>query len=252
MVSYMRIVGILLVLSMVIMPVDAFTADSLDIVVLKNGDAVVMFEYSLSWLERIAVSLRATDPAQEIQKAIANNLNKDVTTVNVQRTTGPFSQSLSNIEDNIVNIPLSNETISKSKGTVLALGIKQFATVSTNNYGINDEGIKRMGEPVPGAEIYVELEPDDEPIAFLTEELSFSDAENVINQLWFAPLISIDFSPSVTRISFPNGYSEKFYNQINIPSRKYATRSYINQQNMTIQSATNNRGSFAVSGKSDS
>lgn len=233
MVSYMRIVGILFVLSMVMMPVDAFTADSLDIVVLPNGDAVVMFEYSLSWLERMAVSLHATDPAQEIKKAIANNLNKEVTQVNVQRTTGPFSQSLSNIEDNMVYIPLSNETISKSKGTILTLGIKQFATVKKFNKTNETVTSKSTGNPVKGGENYIELEPDEEPIVISTNELSFADAENLINQLWFAPLINIDFSPSVTRISLPNEYSEKFYNQINIPSRKYATGSYITQNSTT-------------------
>lgn len=43
-------------------------------------------------------------------------------------------------------------------------------STSVNNYGINDDGIKALGEPVPGAEIYVELEPDDEPIANVTSD----------------------------------------------------------------------------------
>jgi hypothetical protein len=40
-----------------------------------------------------------------------------------------------------------------------------YATYEGGSKGINAaEGMKLVGEPVPGAEIYVELEPDDEPI----------------------------------------------------------------------------------------
>jgi hypothetical protein len=40
----------------------------------------------------------------------------------------------------------------------------------------------------------------------------------IVNQYWFAPLVSPDFSPVVTMIVFPDGYREKFYNVISIPS----------------------------------
>jgi hypothetical protein len=50
-----------------------------------------------------------------------------------------------------------------------------------------------------------------------TPALSFVEAEKILNQYWFAPLINPDFSPAVTRVSFPDGYAEEFYNQISIP-----------------------------------
>jgi ABC-type thiamine transport system substrate-binding protein len=50
-----------------------------------------------------------------------------------------------------------------------------------------------------------------------TPALSFREAETVLKQYWFAPLISPDFSPDVTRVSFPDGYTQTFYNQDQIP-----------------------------------
>jgi len=54
---------------------------------------------------------------------------------------------------------------------------KTIPKTSVNNYGINDEGLKKEvrndedGEPVPGAEIYIELEGDEDPIAnVITDE----------------------------------------------------------------------------------
>ena len=40
-----------------------------------------------------------------------------------------------------------------------------------------------------------------------TPALSFQGAEAVLNQYWFAPLISPDFSPDVTRVVFPDQYT---------------------------------------------
>jgi len=51
-----------------------------------------------------------------------------------------------------------------------------------------------------------------------TPSLSFMDAQKVLDRYWFARFVSPDFSPEVTRVSFPDGYSEVFYNQDYIPS----------------------------------
>src|SRR5271157_2641354 len=51
-----------------------------------------------------------------------------------------------------------------------------------------------------------------------TPEISFSRAQQVVEQYWFAPLISPDLTPQVTTIVFPDGSNETFYNQIDIPS----------------------------------
>jgi hypothetical protein len=51
-----------------------------------------------------------------------------------------------------------------------------------------------------------------------TPSQSFERAEKVLKNYWFAPLISPDLSPTVTTITFPDGYREQYYDQISIPS----------------------------------
>jgi hypothetical protein len=48
--------------------------------------------------------------------------------------------------------------------------------------------------------------------------VSFERAEKILNAYWFAPLISPDFSPSITTIIFPDGYRKIWYDKISIPS----------------------------------
>jgi hypothetical protein len=50
-----------------------------------------------------------------------------------------------------------------------------------------------------------------------TPSLSFERAQAVLNSYWFAPLVSPDFSPAVTTITFPDGYKANYYDQISIP-----------------------------------
>ena len=51
-----------------------------------------------------------------------------------------------------------------------------------------------------------------------TPSLSFEHAQAVLNTYWFAPLVSPDFSPGVTTITFPDGYRATYFEQISIPS----------------------------------
>jgi hypothetical protein len=51
-----------------------------------------------------------------------------------------------------------------------------------------------------------------------TPSLSFEHAQSVLNSYWFAPLVSPDFSPAVTTVTFPDGSTETWYDQISIPS----------------------------------
>jgi len=51
-----------------------------------------------------------------------------------------------------------------------------------------------------------------------TPALSLRGAEAVLKQYWFAPLISPDFSPDVTRVVFPDQYVQVFHNQDQIPA----------------------------------
>jgi hypothetical protein len=52
----------------------------------------------------------------------------------------------------------------------------------------------------------------------ITPSVSFERAQKVLDQYWFAPLISPDFSPDITTIIFPDGYRVSFENTLVIPS----------------------------------
>jgi hypothetical protein len=54
-------------------------------------------------------------------------------------------------------------------------------------------------------------------VTLITPAMSFREAEQVLKTYWFAPLISADFSPAVTRVMFPDGYTETFSEQDQIP-----------------------------------
>ena len=54
-------------------------------------------------------------------------------------------------------------------------------------------------------------------VTYTTPQLSFKNAENVVRQYWFAPLISPDFSPDTTRVIFPDGYTQEYSDEIALP-----------------------------------
>ncbi len=53
---------------------------------------------------------------------------------------------------------------------------------------------------------------------YATPVLDFTDADAVLEGYWFRPLIQADFSPAVTRVRFPDGHAEEFFEQERIPS----------------------------------
>ncbi|MFA4878077.1 MAG: hypothetical protein WC586_11760 [Methanoregula sp.] len=55
-------------------------------------------------------------------------------------------------------------------------------------------------------------------VTITTPQLSFERAQEVLSSYWFAPLVSPDFSPAVTTITFPDGYRAFYYDQITIPA----------------------------------
>ncbi|MDD1701825.1 MAG: hypothetical protein LUQ31_02445 [Methanoregula sp.] len=62
-----------------------------------------------------------------------------------------------------------------------------------------------------------------EGTVYTTPALSFENAQRALNNYWFAPLVSPDLSPDVTRVVFPDGYSREFTDQIAIPSITHTT-----------------------------
>ena len=51
-----------------------------------------------------------------------------------------------------------------------------------------------------------------------TPAFSFANAQNAIRQDWWSSLISVDLSPDVTTITFPDGYQATYNDQISFPS----------------------------------
>jgi hypothetical protein len=151
-----RIIGISLpVIGLFILcPVQAFTAKSLVIDVNNTGDAVITFDYQLSWIENVAVFVRIADPGTELKKAFESNFHAPVA---VMEAGSGRSQ----------------------------LYVKGFASETLR----------------------------DGNVTLTTPALDFREAEQVLDQYWFAPLINPDFSPAVTRIVFPDGYEQVFNDQ---------------------------------------
>lgn len=50
-----------------------------------------------------------------------------------------------------------------------------------------------------------------------TPGLSFAEGERILKTYWFAPLVTIDLSPAVTTIRFPDGSVETFKDALEIP-----------------------------------
>jgi hypothetical protein len=143
-------------------PVHAFTAKTLDITVQENTDAVITFDYDLSWFENIAVFMHIADPGTELKKALESSYGKPV-------------------------------LVTKTNGGESRFVVQGFASKETRNG----------------------------TVTLITPALSFVDAEKILNQYWFAPLINPDFSPAVTRVNFPDDYTEEFNDQISIPAIRH-------------------------------
>jgi len=155
--------GILLILLiMIAWPAQAFTAQNLDIAIQENNDAVISFDYDLSWYENIVVFSRIVDPAHELAKALTSQFKKNVEVTSVS-------------------------------GNNIQVVVENFASRKVS------DGVVSLNTPA----------------------LSFKNAEKVLDKYWFAQFINPDFSPAVTRISFPDGYSEEFYNQDQVPAVRH-------------------------------
>jgi len=82
--------AIILLVLLIAYPAQAFTADSLAISVKDNGDASVTFDYTLTWMENLAVFMRVADPATELRNALESNFKKPVTILGVSDREAQF------------------------------------------------------------------------------------------------------------------------------------------------------------------
>jgi hypothetical protein len=69
------------ILAAAVLPVQAFTAQSLTITIAPDGDAEMNMQYELSFFEKSAVFFQIADPAQELKKAFDTNSPEPVTIV---------------------------------------------------------------------------------------------------------------------------------------------------------------------------
>ena len=51
----------------------------------------------------------------------------------------------------------------------------------------------------------------------VTPAISFENAQAVMNNYWFAPIVSPDFSPQITTVIFPDGFQATFDNVLSLP-----------------------------------
>ncbi len=156
--SKLTILTIFCLLTVMAAPASAFTAESLSIDVLENGNATVTFAYNLGWAEQIAVFFRIADPANELKQALESNSGKEVSVREVTKNSASFM--------------------------------------------ING---------------YAHVNAGDGETTYRTPALSFTRASEILSGYWFAPLISVDLSPAETTVVFPDGYTENFYDNIEIP-----------------------------------
>jgi len=54
-------------------------------------------------------------------------------------------------------------------------------------------------------------------ITYRTPSMDFIQAEQMIQGYWFSRFVSVDASPEIAVITFPDGYEETFLNVANIP-----------------------------------
>jgi hypothetical protein len=71
-------------------------------------------------------------------------------------------------------------------------------------------------------ENFAEVERADGTTTMTTPALSFEAAQKILESYWFAPLISPDLSPAITKIQFPDGYEETFSEALSIPAITHA------------------------------
>lgn len=88
---YTLIIGLLLVIGLLAAPAAAFSINRLDIQIADNGDARVNADYTLSWVENLAVFMRLVQPARQLENALEQYSGKDVTVSSVSARNAAFS-----------------------------------------------------------------------------------------------------------------------------------------------------------------
>jgi hypothetical protein len=83
-------VVLIMVAILAVAPGQAFVAKELRISLDDQGNAEIQFDYSLSFLENVAIFLRIADPGKELKSALESNLHKTVEIESVGNTQARF------------------------------------------------------------------------------------------------------------------------------------------------------------------
>lgn len=129
------------------------------------------------------------------------------------------------------------------------------------------EAQKAQGEPVPGAEIYIELEPDDEPITNVITnedgefEIVFSNSDNNLPNVGNLPSMGTFVFTVKPSKSFALKYKliDKKLQKVKVNFNKQKDGKLLKNGNLVfkytltwvVDAKAQNKGAFAVSGKND-
>lgn len=152
-------IGCLCVVLLAVMPVQAFTSQSLTITLDGAGNAQADMQYELSIPEQAALFFHVADLKSELKSALESNLGEEV-------------------------------TVNKVDGSTAEVIIPSFATVMYTNT----------------------------TSTMATPEFSFASAQKSLQNKWYSSFVPADFSPKITTITFPDGYTAHYNNLITIPS----------------------------------
>ena len=159
--------AILLIVSLAAaaMPASALTITSYTADIQDDGNAILTFNYDMTFVEYVGYYLNIANPGKLIKEEY----------------------------DKHANMP-GDVLSSDSKGT--SFKVYGYAAVSDD---VNGKTIT-------------------------TPSQSFQKAEAILMEHPVAKLTTFDLSPDITRVTFPDGYYETFYNELSIPSITHTVR----------------------------
>lgn len=121
---------------------------------------------------------------------------------------------------------------------------------SVNNYGITDDGIMRHGEPVPGAEIYIELEGDPEAVAKVASDSAgvFQFSVKGLRRFPGTGTLSLTVIPSKAYAKGRNISAGKQHIRVRFIKPSDETFRFVLFHGPVPSGASESKASFAVSG----
>lgn len=94
------LVASFLILALMVAPAAAFSADELRVIVDEDGDADITFNYTLSWVEKIAVFFKIAEPEQELKSALEEASGVPVSVTSAESNVAAFSvQGFAKVQD---------------------------------------------------------------------------------------------------------------------------------------------------------